>query len=76
MITDREKAIAVIDNDCFTESDAAVLLEGDGFNRFQKAVELYKKGLVKKIIFSGNIVNDDYGSFPFEEIKPCDMHIH
>lgn len=70
MITDREKAIAVIDNDCFTKSDVAVLLEGDGFNRFQKAVELYKKGMVNKILFSGNIVDRDYGSFPFEEIKP------
>lgn len=70
MITDREKAIAVIDNDCFTKSDVAVLLEGDGLNRFQKAVELYKKGMVNKIIFSGNIVDRDYGSFPFEEIKP------
>ena len=70
MITEREKAIAIIDNDCFTESDIAVLLEGDGFNRFQKAVELYKKGMVKKILFSGNIIDRDYGSFPFEEIKP------
>lgn len=70
MITDREKAIALIDNDCFTKSDVAVLLEGDGFNRFNKAVELYKKGMVNKIIFSGNIVDRDYGSFPFEEIKP------
>ena len=70
MITDREKAIAIINNDCFTESDVAVLLEGDGFNRFLKAVELYKNGFVKKIVFSGNIVDKDYGSFPFEEIKP------
>ena len=70
MITDREKAIALIDNDCFTKSDVAVLLEGDGFNRFQKAVELYKKGMVKKILFSGNIIDRDYGSFPFDEVKP------
>lgn len=70
MITDREKAIAIIDNDCFTKSDVAVLLEGDGFNRFQKAVELYKNGMVNKIVFSGNIVDHDYGSFPFDEVKP------
>lgn len=70
MITDREKAIALIDNDCFTKSDVAVLLEGDGFNRFQKAVELYKKGMVEKILFSGNIIDRDYGSFPFDEVKP------
>lgn len=70
MITDREKMMAIVDNDCLRKSDVAVLLEGDGFFRFQKAVELYNKGMVSKIIFSGNIVNKDYGSFPFEEVKP------
>lgn len=70
MITDREKIIAIVDNDCLTKSDAAILLEGDGYNRFQKAVDLYKKGIVSKIVFSGNTINRDYGSFPFEEIKP------
>jgi len=70
MITDREKIIAIVDNDCFTESDAAILLEGDGMFRFRKAVELYKSGKVSKIVFSGNIVDKDYGSYPFDEIKP------
>ncbi len=70
MITDRETIMAIVDNDCLTESDVAVLLEGDGFFRFQKAVELYQQGLVKKIVFSGNIVDKDYGSYPFEEVKP------
>lgn len=70
MITDREKIMAIVDNDCLMESDTAVLLEGDGFFRFQKAVDLYNRGLVKKILFSGNIIDKDYGSYPFEEIKP------
>ena len=70
MITDRETIMAIVDNDCFTQSDAAILLEGDGFFRFQKAVELYQKGLVSKIVFSGNIVDKDYGSYPYEEIRP------
>ena len=70
MITDREIVMAIIDNDCLSKSDAAILLEGDGYNRYQKAVELYKTGLVSKIVFSGNILDKDYGSFPFEEIKP------
>ena len=70
MITDREKIIAIVDNDCLTKSDAAILLEGDGYNRFQKAVDLYKTGVVSKIVFSGNIIDRDYGSFPFKEIKP------
>ena len=73
MITDREKIIAIVDNDCFTKSDAAILLEGDGFFRFRKAVELYKQGMVSQIVFSGNIIDKDYGSYPFEEIKPFIM---
>ena len=70
MITDREIIMAIVDNDCLTPSDAAILLEGDGFFRFKKAVDLYNRGLVKKIVFSGNIIDKDYGSYPFEEIKP------
>ena len=62
--------MAIVDNDCLTRSDAAILLEGDGFFRFQKAVDLYKRGLVSKIVFSGNIIDKDYGSFPFEEVSP------
>lgn len=70
MITDREMIMAIVDNDCLVKSDAAVLLEGDGLFRFQKAVDLYNKGIVSRIIFSGNILDKDYGSFPFEEVKP------
>lgn len=70
MITDREKIMAIVDNDCLTECDAAILLEGDGFFRFQKAVELYNKGIVKKIVFSGNVIDKDYGSYGYDEIKP------
>ena len=70
MITDRETIMAIVDNDCLTESDVAVLLEGDGFFRFRKAVELYQQGMVKKIVFSGNIIDKNYGSYPYEEVKP------
>ena len=70
MITDREIIMAIVDNDCLKPSDAIILLEGDGFHRFQKAVDLYKKGMGKKIVFSGAIVQKEYGSYPFEEVKP------
>ena len=43
MITDREKILAIVDNDCLSPSDAIILLEGDGFDRFRKAVSLYKQ---------------------------------
>ena len=70
MITDREIIMAIVDNDCLKPSDAIILLEGDGFHRFQKAVDLYKKGYGKKIVFSGAIVQKEYGSYPFEEVRP------
>lgn len=70
MITDREIIMAIVDNDCLKPSDAIILLEGDGFHRFLKAVDLYKKGLGKKIVFSGAIVQKEYGSYPFEEVRP------
>ena len=62
--------MAIVDNDCLKPSDAIILLEGDGFHRFQKAVDLYNKGYGKKIVFSGAIVQKEYGSYPFEEVKP------
>ncbi len=70
MVTDRETIMAVVDNDCLTKSDAAILLEGDGFFRWKKVVELFNQGLVSYIVFSGNTVDLQYGSYPFDEIKP------
>lgn len=70
MITEREKILAIVDNDCLSMSDAIILLEGDGFDRFRKAVSLYKQGQAPKIVFSGNITDYDYGSYPFEEVLP------
>ena len=70
MITDRENILAIVDNDCLSPSDAIILLEGDGFDRFRKAVSLYKQGKAPKIVFSGNITDYDYGSFPFAEVLP------
>lgn len=70
MITNREKFIALVDNDSIKKSDAIVLLEGDGLNRYQKAAALYNQGYAKKIIFSGGITDYEYGSFPFNDILP------
>lgn len=69
-MTNREKVIALIDNDCLQKSDAIVLLEGDGLNRYQKAVDLYNRGWANKIIFSGGITDYEYGSYPFSDVLP------
>lgn len=70
MMTEREKFIAVVDNDILKSSDAIILLEGDGLNRYQKAVELYNQNVATKIVFSGNITDYGYGSFPFLDVLP------
>jgi len=69
-MTDREKVIALVDNDGLKKSDAIVLLEGDGLNRYEKAVNLYKQGWAPKIVFSGGIVDYEYGSFPYVDVLP------
>lgn len=66
----REKFIILVDNDCIKKSDAIILLEGDGLNRIQKAVELYQLGFAETLVFSGGITNYDYGSFPFSYVYP------
>jgi uncharacterized SAM-binding protein YcdF (DUF218 family) len=65
-----EKIIAIVDNDCIEKSDAIILLEGDGYNRYRKAVDLYNEGFAKKIVFSGGITDYEYGSYPFLNILP------
>jgi uncharacterized SAM-binding protein YcdF (DUF218 family) len=69
-MTENEIAIALIDNDCLRVSDAIVLLEGDGLNRYQKAVDLYRARWAAKIIFSGGITDYEYGSFPYADVLP------
>lgn len=69
-MTEREKFIVLVDNDKLKASDAIILLEGDGYNRVDTAVDLYKSKCAPKIIFSGEIDNPDYGSFPSRKIIP------
>jgi len=69
-MTDREKVIAIIDNDIIQKSDAIILLEGDGYHRYSKAVSLYKDGWADKIVFSGNITDYEYGSYPLADVLP------
>jgi uncharacterized SAM-binding protein YcdF (DUF218 family) len=69
-MTEREIFIAIVDNDILKPSDAIVLLEGDGLNRYQKAVDLYNSGVANKIIFSGGITDYEYGSYPFSDVLP------
>jgi len=70
-MTLREKLIVLVDGDCIKKSDAIILLEGDGFNRIPKTVELYQLGFANRVFFSGGINDQAYGSFPFSTIYPA-----
>jgi uncharacterized SAM-binding protein YcdF (DUF218 family) len=69
MISQREILMALVDSDSLQPSDAIILLEGDGLNRYQHAVSLYQEGYAPLIVFSGGIENYAYGSYPFSKIK-------
>jgi uncharacterized SAM-binding protein YcdF (DUF218 family) len=69
-LTEREKFIVLVDNDSLVKSDAIILLEGDGFSRLDKVVQLYKAGFAPKVVFSGGISNYSYGSYPFSDVCP------
>ena len=69
-MTDREKFIILLDCDSPQKSDAIVLLEGDGFARYKKAVRLYKDGIAPTICFSGGYDDEKSGAYTFDKIKP------
>lgn len=69
-MTNKEKFIVLVDNDSPKVSDAIILLEGDGLNRYQHAIDLYNQGAARCIVFSGGITNYEYGSFPYKDVIP------
>lgn len=70
MLSDKEIFISLVDNDIIHISDAIILLEGDGMNRCQHAVDLFKQKYADIVVFSGGITNYKYGSYPFDKVKP------
>ena len=58
MITDREKILAIVDNDCLTPSDAVILLEGDAFS-YWVASPSFPFEEVKPFILEGGVPEED-----------------
>lgn len=69
-MTEREAFIALLDTEEPHKCDAIILLEGDGFARYKKAVSLYKDGIAPLICFSGGFDDEKSGAFTYEKIKP------
>jgi len=68
-MTDKEKFIILASGMPINKSDAIVILEGDGDNRIEHACDLYKQEYASNLVFSGNIINLEYGSYPFNYVK-------
>jgi uncharacterized SAM-binding protein YcdF (DUF218 family) len=69
-MTSYEKLLVMVHNDPLHKADAVVLLEGDGYGRLARAAELYRQGYAPKLVFSGEVTNHTYGSFPLNECLP------
>tara|TARA_R110001592_G_scaffold14672_3_gene65387 strand:- start:4657 stop:5250 length:594 start_codon:yes stop_codon:yes gene_type:complete len=69
MLTDKEKFISILSNSVIKQSNAIVLLEGDGVYRVKNACNLYNKGYSDYFVFSGNADNPGYGSYPLNKLK-------
>lgn len=69
-MTEREKFTIIISNEIVKPSDAIIYLEGDGDNRVNKVIELYKNGFGKYIVFSGGVNNVSSGCYPYTNVVP------
>lgn len=69
-LTFRDQFIVLVDNDIVVPSDAIIFLEGDGYNRINKVVQLYEQKFAPVIVFTGGIYKPEYGSFNEEYVLP------
>ena len=69
MLTEREKYMALVDNDPLKKADAIVLLTGDGLFRVPEAAKLFKEQWAPVIVVSGNMNNPESGGLPGAELK-------
>ncbi len=60
MLTEREKYMALVDNDPLKKADAIVLLTGDGLFRVPEAAKLFKEQWAPVIVISGNIHRPEF----------------
>jgi uncharacterized SAM-binding protein YcdF (DUF218 family) len=70
MLTEREIFSILICGDKLKHSDAIVVLEGDGFSRVRKAINLFHEELADVIVLSGGIDNEPAGSFHVKKLSP------
>lgn len=70
IMTNRERFIILMNSEPLEKAEAIILLAGDGFFRVPRAVKLYQAGWAPKIVISGGIKDEAYGSFPAKDILP------
>jgi uncharacterized SAM-binding protein YcdF (DUF218 family) len=68
-MTPEQQFFCVIANDPLKESDAIIILEGDGLMRITEGARLYKEGWAPLVVISGGISNPPH-SIPAKEMLP------
>lgn len=68
-MNNKEKYIALVANMPINKSDIIIILEGDKDNRIPHACKLYSENYADNIVFSGDVLNFSYGSYPLEYVK-------
>jgi uncharacterized SAM-binding protein YcdF (DUF218 family) len=69
-MTNKEIFIVLCSNDTLKKSDAIILLEGDGYNRVERTIKLFKQGWAPKIVVSGGYDNETNGSINGDKLIP------
>ena len=60
--------ISLIDNCKISKGDVIVVLCGDGYNRINEAIKLYKRKYAQMIVLSGGKEDISYGSIPADKL--------
>jgi uncharacterized SAM-binding protein YcdF (DUF218 family) len=69
MISERETFFALVSNDPLKKADAIVILEGDGLERIEEGVRLFKDGWAPLIVISGGLAKPPH-SIPATQMLP------
>lgn len=69
-LTNKEIFTLLVCTDTPHKSDAAILLEGDGFSRIRKTCMLVKNEMAGLLVFSGGFDMPSMGSYPFSKCQP------
>ncbi len=69
MLTARERFICLVDNEPLRRADVIFLLEGDGYSRVARAVELFQAHWAPMVVITGGLDDPQNGAVPARLLK-------